>query len=739
MNTMHFGNTTLRRGFAATIVFGLAIVGAGFCLITSTIGDRRVYLNSAIPLTIQLNSSVPSEYVSSIRASMQTWNDLPSSYWQFALGSNTSASSVSQDGINLLFFDLAGVNFPPPTSVIAFSSTFTSSAGSYHAIESDLIWNARDFPPSPVGAPGAQDLQSVVTHELGHHLGLDHTGLPSGATSGCGPQVPAATMWWSSSNGDTTKRSLHLEDVMGVSVLYPSWKIQGNITSNGVPVATFPLWFRGSKASTVGPVENPISSRYNRSGYLLDTLYTDFAGQYSTVAIDQSFDLIVDGFGYERDSVHIAFGAPGPIGQTQTMTQNFQLQQTPMATMTGTVCDAGTQSPIVARIEVYGAGDPAGLSAAVTSQTDGSFSVSLHSKETYRVAVLPPAPYIDKVESTTVYLSLAGATLAFSVPRAEVLLVDDDAGAAFQSSYQNSLDRLHFPRRTFSVADSATSPATTLALFTSRPVIVWETGNDSTNALNATEHNAILSHLAAGGRIILTGQNLAQGLSSNDTLLAGLLGIRYSGPATTVSVKGFVGDVIGSGVNYLVTGGTNPQTSKDAVALVPGNPGVTTPTLYYPAGSDSSQLAGVRVQGGGGWAATFFGFGLEGLSPVRQDTFLLRSFRYFGQVSTGVIPTVGQKIPDRFELEQNFPNPFNPATTIRYRLPQSGKVTLRVFSILGQEVASLVDGHQEAGVHEVYWDGNVTSGASGVYFLQMTAKGDDGVEFVQLRKMILVK
>jgi hypothetical protein len=59
--------------------------------------------------------------------------------------------------------------------------------------------------------------------------------------------------------------------------------------------------------------------------------------------------------------------------------------------------------------------------------------------------------------------------------------------------------------------------------------------------------------------------------------------------------------------------------------------------------------------------------------------------------------------------------------------------------MLGQEIATLVDGHQVAGEHEVYWDGRVTFGASGVYLVQLTAKTDNGAEFVQQRKMLLLK
>ena len=97
---------------------------------------------------------------------------------------------------------------------------------------------------------------------------------------------------------------------------------------------------------------------------------------------------------------------------------------------------------------------------------------------------------------------------------------------------------------------------------------------------------------------------------------------------------------------------------------------------------------------------------------------------------------IGEKgnmsLPNRYMLEQNYPNPFNPVTTIGYALPKSGEVTLIVYNLRGKEIASLVDGKQPAGNHEVTWD--ASNVASGIYFYQLQA-GD----FVQTRKMVLLK
>jgi hypothetical protein len=101
------------------------------------------------------------------------------------------------------------------------------------------------------------------------------------------------------------------------------------------------------------------------------------------------------------------------------------------------------------------------------------------------------------------------------------------------------------------------------------------------------------------------------------------------------------------------------------------------------------------------------------------------------ELVTGITPSV-TPVPEGFTLGQNYPNPFNPSTTIRYGLPVRSQVTLAVFNTLGQEVARLVQGEQEAGYHEVKFDGSKL--ASGVYFYQLQA-GD----FVQSKKLMVLK
>lgn len=97
------------------------------------------------------------------------------------------------------------------------------------------------------------------------------------------------------------------------------------------------------------------------------------------------------------------------------------------------------------------------------------------------------------------------------------------------------------------------------------------------------------------------------------------------------------------------------------------------------------------------------------------------------------------KLPTQFELMQNFPNPFNPTTTIEFSLPQSSFVTLKVYNLLGKEVATVLKAHKPVGQHTVSFDASGL--ASGLYYYTLTAgpATGSGKAFKQSRKMLLLR
>jgi poly(3-hydroxybutyrate) depolymerase len=145
------------------------------------------------------------------------------------------------------------------------------------------------------------------------------------------------------------------------------------------------------------------------------------------------------------------------------------------------------------------------------------------------------------------------------------------------------------------------------------------------------------------------------------------------------------------------------------------------------------------------WGLTFSGSG-DKTFPQAGDIYEFRTSRPITSQDvyefSGIVTSVASsELPEQISLFQNYPNPFNPATTIRFALPRASVVTLRVFDLLGREVALLMDGQRQAGSYEVLFDG--TALASGVYFYRLQVDPAEGsgvaAPFVSTRKLLLLK
>jgi hypothetical protein len=95
-------------------------------------------------------------------------------------------------------------------------------------------------------------------------------------------------------------------------------------------------------------------------------------------------------------------------------------------------------------------------------------------------------------------------------------------------------------------------------------------------------------------------------------------------------------------------------------------------------------------------------------------------------------PLPPRALPTNFALHQNYPNPFNPSTMITFDLPKAEHIALRMFDLLGREVAVLEDGLMQAGTYRVRFDGSHL--ASGIYFARLEAG-----KFSQTKKLVLLK
>jgi xylan 1,4-beta-xylosidase len=162
-----------------------------------------------------------------------------------------------------------------------------------------------------------------------------------------------------------------------------------------------------------------------------------------------------------------------------------------------------------------------------------------------------------------------------------------------------------------------------------------------------------------------------------------------------------------------------------------------------------TKIAQCNISSTGSWT-TYRTFTTNVLAPVSgnhdvylkfkaqtaEKLFMLQWLSFIGEprtaTSVGDLPT--GELPKHFELEQNYPNPFNPGTVISYQLPSASNVSLKVYDVLGREVATLVNEYERAGNYTVPLPDFSVQRSSGVYFYTLKA-GD----FTQTKKMVLTK
>ena len=145
--------------------------------------------------------------------------------------------------------------------------------------------------------------------------------------------------------------------------------------------------------------------------------------------------------------------------------------------------------------------------------------------------------------------------------------------------------------------------------------------------------------------------------------------------------------------------------------------------MYPGADTINSGVYSLDNEGGSGFNHTIF---ISNTSPI------VKYHSFGGYDPFPSVERIDGLSPNEFTLEQNYPNPFNPSTKIRYSIPENKFVTLRIFNLLGEEIETLVNGEQSAGVYEATFDASRLS--SGIYFYSLQTK-----EHKFTRKMMLIR
>jgi hypothetical protein len=174
---------------------------------------------------------------------------------------------------------------------------------------------------------------------------------------------------------------------------------------------------------------------------------------------------------------------------------------------------------------------------------------------------------------------------------------------------------------------------------------------------------------------------------------------------------------LNAGRAYLYFGGTSMDNAVDVIFT----------------GEASGDFFGISVSSAGDVNHDGFSDVIVGAAGNSAVGFQMgRAYVYAGRaIGTGVEDKEDER-PGRYHLFQNYPNPFNPTTSISFLLPQREHVTLKVFDLLGKEVATLVEGDLDPGEHSVVFDGNGLS--SGVYLYHLKAGA-----FIEQKKLVLLR
>jgi hypothetical protein len=264
--------------------------------------------------------------------------------------------------------------------------------------------------------------------------------------------------------------------------------------------------------------------------------------------------------------------------------------------------------------------------------------------------------------------------------------------------------------------------------------ILWNVGW-AFPAFTKSDITFLSTYLSGGGRLFTCGQDIGWDIfdvQGNSAFQAAkdfyhtYLGANYlNDNSGGTSMTGISGDLLSDGLSFSIAAPYGAANSyPEQIDVYTGVNG--TAILKY----NNGQTGGVRTTGTN-YKTVYIGVGMEQIGDAAaRNTLMKRVLTWFG-VATGVVKEEKQ-IPLTNTLEQNFPNPFNPATQIRFSLSDPGMVSLTIFDVLGREVSTLVKEYMHPGIYHAEWD--ASSFPSGTYIYRLTAGN-----FTQTKKLLLVR
>ena len=335
----------------------------------------------------------------------------------------------------------------------------------------------------------------------------------------------------------------------------------------------------------------------------------------------------------------------------------------------------------------------------------------------------------------------AGLTeMKFTTFGLNTLVVDDDGGANYEEYFESELDSIN--------ADFGVVP---VAYFMAKQnsantfdIIVWNTAVTEPG-LNGDEINLLKTFLDNGGNLYLNGVDIAYQLADpaspyytsetidffTNYLHSSYILREYS----AVITQGITGDPITDGLGMMnLTGGTGANTINHLQGRYVNQ--ISAEGMYnaniLSFWQKPNEHPAIRAFHGVSGKVVFTAFGFESIALAERRALFAERIINWLNIPVSVEDSNSDLLPETFDLQQNYPNPFNPETTIEFKISSTTPVSIKVYDLLGKEVAVLINEVKQQGIYRVYFDGGNL--ASGVYFYKMIA-GD----FSSVKKMSLLK
>jgi hypothetical protein len=308
------------------------------------------------------------------------------------------------------------------------------------------------------------------------------------------------------------------------------------------------------------------------------------------------------------------------------------------------------------------------------------------------------------------------------------MLVIDASGEGYAELAENSIDKFYDGSLGIVTREALESPDADLSSFY---LVAWIAG-DALPVFNTDDVTLLETFLDDGGRLFITGQDIGKDImdASGQSQFAqsfynNYLHANYVADfGGSFFITGVSGDPIGSGQAFAI----NSIYTRSPDQISPFNSDAT-PVLQF--GGGPNRVA-IKAESGD-FRVVYFALGLEQIdSETIRDTLVSRTVAW---LMDGVVVGVHEDesaTANTFSLDQNYPNPFNPSTSIAYSIKQESQVSLKIYDIMGAEVAELVNTRQPAGNYSIQFDASNLS--SGVYLYRISAGS-----FVSVKKMTLLK